>query len=104
VKKYLMRAPILSGFGKYNYKSISLEEAREVLAGSSFVSAIKYQWDADLLRDLLGFYVPINRGEVKMDIGDLAVVFEFPEAPAGSSNPDKDARMPLCVGLLERTG
>jgi hypothetical protein len=100
MKKYLMRAPILSGFGKYSYKSITLEEARGVLTGSS---AIKYQWDADLLRDLLGFYVPINRGETKMDIGDVAVVFEFPDVPAGSANSDKDARMPLCVGLLERT-
>jgi len=103
VKTYLMRAPILPGFGSYSYQSITLEKARELL-GEGFISAIRYQWDADLLRDLLGFYVQINRGAVRLELGDRAVVFEFPEASTDeTAGQDRDAKAPLCIGLLERT-
>jgi hypothetical protein len=98
-----MRAPTLSGFGEYKYNSISLDEARELLTKGRFVSGIKYQWDADLLRDLLGIYIPINRGEARLEVGDTAVVFEFPPAETEGKVPSKNLKTPLCVGLLKRT-
>jgi hypothetical protein len=79
VKIYLMSSPNLRGFGEYGYKSITLEEASKVLREGKFVSAIRYQWDADMLRDLLGLYIPINRNPVELEVGDAAVVIELPE-------------------------
>ncbi len=100
MKLYLMSSPSLRGFGEYRYKPITLEEASKMLQGGKFISGIKYQWDADMLRDLLGVYVPINRGAVDLEVGDAVVVVELPEVdPSGK----RMSRRPRCIGLLERT-
>lgn len=98
MKTYLFSAPGLGGFGEYSYRSISLEEASRRLKGG-FVSAVRYQWDADMLRDLLGIHVPINRGEVRLEVGDSAVVVE----PPGTDPSGEASGRPPCVGLITRT-
>jgi hypothetical protein len=95
---YLMSSPNLRGFGKYSYKSISMEEASRLLKGG-FISAIRYQWDADMLRDFLGIHVPINREELKLEVGDSAIVIELPELDQ-SGNVSK---VPKCIAMLTRT-
>jgi len=99
MKMYLMSSPDLHGFGKYSYRSITLEEASKLLKEGKFVSAIRYQWNADMLRDLLGFFIPINREDVKLDVGDSAVVIELTD----TDPPGKASRFPKCIGVLTRT-
>ena len=95
---YLMSSPSLRGFGEYSYKPISMEEASRLLKGG-FVSAIRYQSDADMLRDFLGIYVPINRGELKLEVGDSVIVIELPELdPSGNVS-----KVPKCIAMLTRT-
>ncbi len=98
MKTYLLSAPSTSGFGEYSYRRISLEEASKLLKGG-FVSAVRYQWDADMLRDLLGTYVPINRQEVRLEVGDSAVVVELP----GTDRSGEASRRPPCISLFIRT-
>ncbi len=98
MKIYLMSSPDLHGFGEYSYKTITLEEALSALKGG-FVSAVRYQWNADMLRDVLGIWVPINRADIRLEVGDMAVVVELREA---YSTADA-AKTPLCIGLLKRT-
>jgi hypothetical protein len=102
---YLMRSPELPCFGEFSYKQIDVEEARKLISSSNFISSIQYQWDADLLRDILGVYIPINRGEIKMEVGDVAIVFSFLERNVEKREPiKKDAEKHLFnVGLLKRT-
>jgi hypothetical protein len=100
LKLYLMSSPSLGGFGEYKYKPITLDEASKLLQERKFISAVRYQWDADMLRDMLGVYVPINRGAVELEVGDAIVVVELPEIePSGQ----QVSRRPRCIGLLERT-
>lgn len=100
MKMYLMSSPNLRSFGEYSYKSISLEEASRLLRKGKFVSAIRYQWDADMLRDLLGLYIHINRNPVELEVGDAAVVIELPEVDSSGAEM---SRRPRCMGLLTRT-
>jgi len=95
---YLMSSPSLRGFGEYSYKPISVEEASGLLKGG-FVSAIRYQWIADTLRDLLGVHVPISRKEVKLEVGDSAVVVELAELDR-TGNLSKAS---MCIGLITKT-
>jgi hypothetical protein len=89
MRVYLICSPVLPDFGEYSYKSISLDEARRILSSNKFISAIQYQWDADLFRDLLGIYVPVNRAAIKLDVNDIAVVFSFPERFSEGGEPLK---------------
>ena len=105
MKIYLMRSPELPCFGEFSYKQIDVEEARTLISSGKFISAIKYQWDADLLRDILGVYIPINRGEIKLEVGDVAVVFSFLEEDSEEKEPLKKGpeKHLFHVGLLRRT-
>jgi hypothetical protein len=97
MKVYLMSSPILREPGQYAYRRVSLEEASGMLKGG-FVSAVQYQPAADMLRDLLGVTVPINRREARMEVGDMAVVVELPEPdPSGGVSGEG-----ICAGVITR--
>lgn len=53
---------------------ISVEEAKSLLKGE-FVSAIGHQATSEVLSELLGIEVPVNRIAVFMEIGDVGVHF-----------------------------
>jgi hypothetical protein len=56
--------------------SVGVEEARGLL-GSDFVSAIGHESTAALLSNILGTDVKFNRTAVKLEPGDVAVVFQL---------------------------
>jgi hypothetical protein len=56
---------------------VSLEEARGLLAGREFVSAVGHQSTADALSLLLGIKVPFNRTQVFLGPGDQLLAFSL---------------------------
>jgi hypothetical protein len=82
----LLNTSILSGYGTYVYKPISLDEARELARefqrqGKTVQSAVGHESTADLLSTLLGFTVPVNRMEFKQSLDDIALVFKLNKRP-----------------------
>lgn len=84
---YLLSAFSLSmipyqGWVHLYLKEVDQEEARRIIAeaeskGREVVSAIGHQSTAQLLSQLLGREVPVNRAMVELRDGDEAIVFQL---------------------------
>lgn len=82
----LLNTSILTSFGTYIYKPLTLEEARELVSEfrqeeKSIQSAIGHQSTAELLTTLLEFPVAANRMEFKQTADDLALIFKLNGRP-----------------------
>jgi hypothetical protein len=52
---------------------ISLEEAKAILSNNKFVSAIGHEGSAQVLSQLLGIKIPVNRISVFLEKGDIGI-------------------------------
>lgn len=78
---YLLNSPILSNWGHFEFEGpIDLAQARAAMP-DQFVSAIGHQTTADLLSQLLHINVPMNRAQIVMQSGDVALVFRLKKRP-----------------------
>ena len=73
---YLLNTPILTDYGVYDFSKIDGRDVKSFLE-IGFTSAIGHQGTADLLSNLLGIPVPMNRIAIKMEEGDVALVFRL---------------------------
>ncbi|MEN3001867.1 MAG: YddF family protein [Armatimonadota bacterium] len=79
----LLNAAILTAYGSYDYKPITVEEAR-ALVSNGFVSYIGHESTAQVLSEILGVEVPVNRAVYVQQVGDRAIVFKLRDRlPAG---------------------
>jgi hypothetical protein len=101
---YVLNSPILTNFGVYRYKEISIVEAQKILKENSFVSAIGHESTAVFLSELLQSDIKANRVSITMQQGDKAIIFQLltrlKEGQILSINElsNKDYRL----GLLEK--
>lgn len=78
----ILNTSILTSFGLYKYEPVKLETiATQLQAGLSYQSAVGHQSTADILTELLGVPVPMNRIEYKQEAGDVALVFKLKGRP-----------------------
>lgn len=73
----VLNTSILTNDGQYTLETVSLEEARALVAGAELDSAVGHQSTADLLTSLLGVTVEVNRQEFSQQPGQLALVFKL---------------------------
>jgi len=98
---YIMNTPILTDWGEYKFSKISLEEVKSLLHGD-FTSAIGHEGTASLMTRLTGIEMPANRIQVKMAVGDQAVVFRvLSRLPEGKVLSEEELQtIPYEFGLL----
>lgn len=77
----LLNTSILTQHGPYDYRPIPLDDARAIVRAQPFQSAIGHQATADILTELLGVPVPLNRTQYEQAEGDLALVFKLNGRP-----------------------
>jgi len=83
--KYLLNSMIVPvDFSALNVatvmmRRISLDEVRKLLSDGSFVSAVGHAGTAQLLTELLGVQVPVNRIAVQLKSGDIGIHFVLRE-------------------------
>jgi len=73
----LLNTSVLTSYGCYDFRPISLTEAKELVAGSKIVSAIGHLATAEILSELLETEIPVNRTEFLQETGDEAIVFKL---------------------------
>jgi hypothetical protein len=99
---YILNSPILTSFGRYTYRPISIDEARMLLA-EGFISAIGHEATANFISQILGINVPVNRIAISMRPGDKALVFQLLQRlPEGRVLSFEELQaVPYRLGLLE---
>jgi hypothetical protein len=102
---YVLNSPILTSFGSYSYKPISLREAIEQLK-QGFVSAVGHEATASFLSQLTGITIPVNRIQIQMKSGDKAIVFQvLQRLPEGKVLTAEELKtIPYRLGLLTMEG
>lgn len=82
----LLNTSILTTCGQFDYSPADLTEVRRLLSENNdeFVSAIGHESTAQILSDLLGLPVAVNRIQYAQQVGDIAVIFKLRgRAPEG---------------------
>jgi hypothetical protein len=99
---YILNSPILTDFGTYTYKPISIEEAKEILKNNQFISAIGHESTAKLLSEILNINIKAERIQIKMSSGDVAIVFQvLTRLPEGKILTKEELKnIPFRLGLL----
>ena len=101
---YILNAPILTAYGRYNFVHISVSLAQELMIQEEFTSAVGHQGTAEIISRLVNINVSVNRITIKMQPGDSAIVFRLLERlPEGKVLSMEELKsLPYEFGLLER--
>jgi len=101
---YVLNSPILTSYGRYSFRPLEVEEAKQILSSQPFVSAVGHKSTADFMSALLGVPIPVNRVRVTMQKGDKAIVFRvLRRLPEGFVATEEELRsIPWELGLLTR--
>jgi hypothetical protein len=109
--KYLLNSAVITSPGSYEYRLVSADQAREWAGEGDVLSTIGYAQTAEALAQILDQKVEVNRIQIKMALGDEALVFRL-VFPAGAPriNPGDKGRLAQAVidgryeiGMLTRT-
>ena len=101
----LLNSPVLTGDGCYRYRTVALDEARQLVAQNDWVSAIGHPAAAEIVSTELGIDCPCNRMDWRQRVGDLALVFKLLRrtAKVGDLSREETLSAGFEWGLLERT-
>lgn len=76
-KLAILNTSILTAEGNYTLKGISLEEAQKLVQENEILSAVGHESTAEILTELLGIEVPVNRITFEQETGQQALVFKL---------------------------
>ena len=80
----LLNCSIITADGEYRQTTVSLDWVRETTANNEIISAIGHDSTAQIMTELLGINVPINRINFEQQPGQDAIVFKLNgRAPEG---------------------
>jgi dihydroxyacid dehydratase/phosphogluconate dehydratase len=105
----ILNTSIITAFGSFKYSLLSLEDAQNVAQtanmGFGILSAVGHQSTAEILTELLGFDVPVNRIQFAQEPGQDALVFKLKgRAPEGKIlSREEIETVGYEFGLLTRT-
>lgn len=81
MKLGLLNTSIITSVGEYRLEQITLEEARKLVAESELDSAIGHHSTAEIMTELLGTEILVNRQMFKQEAGQRALVFKLHGRP-----------------------
>ena len=100
----IMNTTILVEDGLFRLRQISLEEAREIASSNEILSGVGHESTAEIISDLLGLHVPMNRINCGQAAGQSALCFKLNSRPKEGAILDRAAieEIGYSFKLLER--
>ena len=80
-KILLLNAAIMTANGTFRLSNISLEDVKDILTEENILSAIGHNATADIMSELVGITIPINRIQAKQEPGQKAIIFKLLKRP-----------------------
>lgn len=80
-KLAILNTSILTSEGTFTLKSISLSDAKNLISSNDIFSAVGHQSTAEILTELLGVEIPVNRIQFEQEDGQQALVFKLNGRP-----------------------
>jgi hypothetical protein len=110
-KLFFINASVLTTFGKFRFKKLSLKQAKNLIKqfadddAKQIESAIGHTATAEVLTDLLGYKVETNRIEFLQTIEDAALVFKLKKRASEGVvlNREEIEKIGYEFGLLTKT-
>lgn len=81
MKLGVLNTAILTTDGSYTIRTITLDEAKALVAAHELDSAVGHESTAAIMSDLLGVPVPVNRQMFAQQVGQCALVFKLNGRP-----------------------
>lgn len=73
----ILNTTILTNDGEFTLKTITLEEAKEILKDKEILSAVGHESTSQILTKLLEREIPLNRIQFKQEAGQKAICFKL---------------------------
>jgi hypothetical protein len=99
--RYVLNSAVVTAFGTWEYRPITLEEATVWLREGGWRSTVRYPDTADVIRKLTGVSVPLRNEVVRMKPGDEALVFRI-RFEEGGERIDAEMKGKLDPEWIER--
>jgi hypothetical protein len=78
----ILNGAIITADGEYSCRTISLEECKKLIQSApKIISAVGHQATAEIITDLLGTEVTLNRINFHQEAGQQALVFKLSSRP-----------------------
>ena len=78
----ILNGAIITADGEYSCRTISLEEVKKLIQSTpEFIFAVGHQATAEIITDLLGKEVSLNRIDFHQEAGQQALVFKLNSRP-----------------------
>ncbi|NJM67307.1 MAG: YddF family protein [Acaryochloris sp. RU_4_1] len=77
----ILNTSIVTAYGSYEYKPVSLEEAQKLVQEFEILSAVGHESTSQILSELLQAEVPVNRIQFAQEVGQIAIVFKLKGRP-----------------------
>ncbi len=104
--RYILNSAVITTPGRYMYRLVSVEEAKEWLMRETFESTLGYQETAVCLSTITGIPIEVNRRMVQMQEGDEALVFRLTcrlDDPRMKGHIGEDFILANCeIGILKK--
>lgn len=104
MKLGLLNTSIITMYGSFRYEPISLEQAKELVHSNEIDSAVGHTSTAQVMSELLGIEVAVNRQTFQQQLGQQALVFKMNGRPPEGVilSRDEIEEMGYSWGLLTR--
>jgi hypothetical protein len=84
MKLALLNTTIATVDGTFQVRTIDLETAKNLAQSNELLSAVGHESTAQIMSELLGVNVPVNRIQFAQELGQVALVFKLKgRAPEG---------------------
>jgi hypothetical protein len=77
----ILNTSIVTADGAYTLRTVTLDEARELIGSREILSAVGHESTAQILSALLGREIPVNRIQFAQQAGQQALVFKLRGRP-----------------------
>lgn len=104
MKVALFNGTIATTNGVYKVSDIDIDSAKKLICKNGFISAIGHESTAEIISDLFGMDIPMNRIQFRQKVRQKAVVFKLNQRPPEGSvlTRDEIEKIGYSLKLMER--